>query len=263
MDDLTGDAGDNVIEGGDLGDMLDGGGGLNDTLSYASSDDRVRVELADDGAVFNPSKGHARGDEAENFENVTGSAFDDELEGNNLANVLKGGAGDDELVGDGGADTVEGGAGADEMDGGVSRSDENEAGDALSYASSDERVIVNLTEDNVSVSGGHADGDTIITIETDHDGDDASDDPTDEVEVSTFENVTGSMHNDRLTGDYRDNHLTGGAGDDTLRGGASDAGDRSTAAIVRGDVLVGGPGADMLDGGEDMGEKNDMVHVDA
>ena len=120
---------------------------------------------------------------------------------------------------------------------------------------------MNLTADNVSVSGGHAAGDTIITIETDHDGDDASDDPTDEVEVSTFENVTGSMHDDRLTGDYRDNHLTGGGGDDTLRGGASDAGDRDNPSeeAIRGDVLRGGPGADMLDGGEDMGEKNDML----
>ena len=261
VDTLTGDDGNNVIEGGDLGDTLVGGAG-NDTVSYASSDDRVRVELADGGAAFSPSKGHARGDTVSGFENVTGSAFDDELEGNDEANVLKGGAGDDELVGDGDADTVEGGAGADEMDGGVSRSEANEAGDALSYASSDAGVTVNLTADNVSLSGGHADGDTIITIETDHDGDadrDDGEDPTDEVEVSTFENVTGSMHNDRLTGDYRDNHLTGGAGDDTLRGGASDAGDRATEEAIRGDVLVGGPGADVLDGGEDMGEKNNLL----
>ena len=40
----------------------------------------------------------------------------------------------------------------------------------------------------------------------------------DPVDVSTFENLTGSDHGDRLTGDHRDNMLTGGAGDDTLRG---------------------------------------------
>ena len=263
VDTLTGNAGDNVIEGGDLGDTLVGGAG-NDTVSYASSDDRVRVELADDGAEFNPTRGHASQDTVSQFENVTGSAHDDELEGNNLANVLKGGAGDDELTGDGGADTVEGGAGADEMDGGVNRSDTNEPGDTLSYASSDAAVTVNLTADNISLSGGHATDDIIATIETDHDGDsDRTDgeDPTDEVEVSTFENVTGSMHDDRLTGDYRDNQLTGGAGDDTLRGAASDPEDRTTELLIRGDVLVGGPGADMLDGGEDMGERDNMVMI--
>ena len=258
VDTLTGDARDNVIEGGNLGDTLVGGGG-NDTVSYASSDERVRVELEDDGALTNPTRGHARGDSLTGFVHVTGSAYDDELEGNNLANVLKGGDGDDELTGDGEADTVEGGDGADEMDGGVSRSDTNEAGDTLSYASSDAGVTVNLTADNISFSGGHAEGDTVATIETDHDGDAASDDPTDEVEVSTFENITGSMHDDRLTGDYRDNQLEGGAGNDTLRGAASDPGDRSDEETIRGDVLVGGPGMDMLDGGEDMGEKNDMV----
>ena len=43
-----------------------------------------------------------------------------------------------------------------------------------------------------------------------------------EIDVSTFEYVTGSMHDDDLTGDYRDNHLVGGGGDDSLRGGAGD-----------------------------------------
>jgi Ca2+-binding RTX toxin-like protein len=89
---------------------------MGDTLSYASSDDWVRVTLADSG-VTEPSRGHARGDEVENFENVTGSAYDDELAGNNAANVLMGLAGDDELTGAEGDDTVEGGAGADELDG--------------------------------------------------------------------------------------------------------------------------------------------------
>ena len=57
----------------------------------------------------------------------------------------------------------------------------------------------------------------------------------------------------QLTGDYRANHLTGGGGDDSLQGGASDPGDRNSEEAIRGDVLVGGPGADMLDGGEDRG----------
>ena len=100
------------------------------------------------------SRGHASGDSATNFENITGSAYDDDLTGNDEANVLKGGAGDDELTGGGDADTIEGGAGADELDGGVARSAANEVGDTLSYASSDAGVTVNLT--TAKVSGGHA-----------------------------------------------------------------------------------------------------------
>ena len=58
-----------------------------------------------------------------------------------------------------------------------------------------------------------------------------------DVEVSTFENITGSDHRDLLTGDDRMNVIKGGAGDDVLRGGKSN------------DTLEGGPGADMIDGG--------------
>ena len=260
-DTLNGDAGDNVIEGGAGRDTLDGLAGT-DTLSYASSDAWVRVTLQASGTAAQVSRGHARGDTATNFENVLGSAYDDELTGNSDANVLTGGAGDDELDGAGGNDTLEGGAGADELDGGYS--DGGTAGamntemNTLSYASSDAGVTVNLA--SATASGGHAQDDTIVTYE---ELSPLPDDPNNEIDVATFRNVTGSMHDDRLTGDHWDNHLTGGAGDDTLRGGASDPGDRSNAAAVRGDVLVGGPGADVLDGGEDTGEKNNLVHVDA
>ena len=247
-DDLTGDAQDNVIEGGRGGDMLDGGVG-DDTLSYANSNDWVRVTLADDGALTEPSRGHARGDMAENFENVTGSAYDDELTGNNVANVLMGGDGDDELTGGAEADTVEGGAGADEMDG----DDGNEVGqtrsmaDVLSYAGSDAGVTVNLA--TASASGGHADDDTIVTFEVDVPADDPDDDPT-ELDVSTFEYVTGSMHDDTFSGDHRFNVLKGGAGDDTLRGGGE------------ADHLIGGPGADMLDGGSSLATEDDPDTAD-
>ena len=115
---LTGDDQDNVIEGGEGGDTLVGGdqGDGGDTLSYANSDDRVRVTLVNNGQA-ETSRGHASRDAATGFENVTGSAYDDRLTGDENPNVLKGGAGDDDITGAAGADTVEGGAGADEMDG--------------------------------------------------------------------------------------------------------------------------------------------------
>ena len=248
-DTLTGDDQDNVIEGGEGGDTLGGGLG-NDTLSYANSDDRVRVTLVDDGQA-ETSRGHASRDVATGFENVTGSAHDDRLTGDANPNVLKGGAGDDEIVGAAGRDTVEGGAGADEMDGDDGNTTTNEQrtavennADVLSYAGSDAGVTVNLA--TASASGGHATGDTIVTYEVTIDAEDEDDDDI-ELDVSTFEYVTGSMHDDSLTGDHRGNHLVGMGGDDNLRGGAGM------------DLLIGGPGADMLDGGEDEGEKDNLL----
>ncbi len=47
------------------------------------------------------------------WENITGSAFNDRLFGNDNANVIDGGSGDDILQGRGGGDTLTGGAGAD------------------------------------------------------------------------------------------------------------------------------------------------------
>ena len=261
-DTLTGSAEDNVIEGGEGGDTLDGGGnGIGgDTLSYEGSDDWVRITLNDDAAAT-ASRGHASGDTATNFENVRGSAYDDDLTGNADANKLWGLGGDDTIEGGAGDDTIEGGAGADDMDGGytdgVPGTDGNQGNsqvNTLSYAGSNAGVTVNLM--TATASGGHATDDTIVTYEELSPTDD---DPSNEIDVATFANVTGSMHDDHLTGNHHDNELTGGAGDDTLRGGASQRGDGSDAATVRGDVLVGGPGADVLDGGEDMGEKDNMV----
>ena len=150
------------------------------------------------------------------------------------------------MVGGLGNDTIEGGAGADELDGGFTASDvagqvgRNAQTNTLSYAGSDAGVTVNLATS--TVSGGHADGDEIETYEFD-----TGDEETGEVDVSTFVDVTGSMHNDHLTGDMFNNHLAGGGGNDSLRGGAG------------ADILAGGPGADRLDGGEDPRERDNII----
>ena len=260
VDRLTGDGGDNVIEGGDGGDTLFGGENtaFGDTLSYEHSDGLVSVELEAEGTAADVARGDARGDNATGFENVRGSAYDDDLTGNGAANKLWGLGGDDELAGGAGSDTIEGGAGADDLDGGTSAASVTATDDfgadtepdTLSYATSDAGVSVNLAA--ASASGGHAQGDTIVTVEADHD----NNAETDEIEVSTFENLTGSDHNDTLTGDYRVNILTGGKGDDTLRGGAN------------ADRLIGGPGADILDGGSSEHDDDDddttpeVEHID-
>ena len=247
---ISGDANaSEEIEGGDGGDDLDGGAGGSDTVSYENSDRRVRVDLDAGGTTeASVSGGHATGDSVTNFENVKGSAHGDVLEAldgtaNQPGSTLWGLGGDDSLVGRDGDDTIEGGAGADELDGGYTGTGGamNDQANTLSYASSDAGVMVNLG--SVSVSGGHAEGDDIETYEyTDNMGTEADTSDDVEVDVATFVNVTGSMHNDRLTGDRFGNHLVGGDGNDTLRGGAGP------------DVLEGNKGADSLDGGQDRGD---------
>ena len=89
---LLGNSKANVIVGGAGADWLDGGGGT-DTASYATSASGVNVSLT----LGTGTGGDAQGDRLFNFENLTGSNFDDTLEGN---------AGNNKLVGGWGIDTV-------------------------------------------------------------------------------------------------------------------------------------------------------------
>ncbi|HSH92577.1 MAG TPA: calcium-binding protein, partial [Roseimicrobium sp.] len=89
---LTGNGVNNVLIGGIGADRLDGGGGA-DTASYASSGSGVAVSLALGTGIG----GDAEGDRLFNIENLTGSNFNDTLEGN---------AGNNNLVGGLGIDTV-------------------------------------------------------------------------------------------------------------------------------------------------------------
>ena len=261
-DNITGNMENNIIEGGEGGDTMNGNGGV-DTLSYVNSDDRVRVTLLEvdtTASTFSAtttnwidgSRGHASGDKvfsadlaSQTFMNIIGSDHDDDLTGDGRANMLMGGPGEDSLTGKLGSDTIEGGAGADTMDGG-DESNENDLDDWLSYASSDAGVTVNL--DRARTAGGHADDDEIVTIEEDHD----MDAETDEKEVSTFENVRGSAHDDILIGDHRMNTLEGGLGADDLDGGAG--WDTATFANAKMEGVTVDLGANKGTGGEADGD---------
>ena len=78
------------------------------------------------------------------------------------------------------------------------------------------------------------------------------DDETDEIDVSTFENVRGSAHNDDLTGDHRMNMLEGGGGADDIDGGAG--WDTATFANAMEGVTVD-LGANRGTGGEAEGDR--------
>lgn len=101
-DTLTGDDGDNIIDGGPGGaDVLDGGNGT-DTVSSATSLAPVAIDLAAQLTWDGSNNDHLS-----SFENAIGSHFDDLIKGDAGNNVLDGGAGgSDTLIGNGGSDTV-------------------------------------------------------------------------------------------------------------------------------------------------------------
>lgn len=166
--------GNDTLIGGSGADTLDGGNGT-DIVSYASSTLAVVINLATNVNTG----GDAQGDSLLNIENVTGSGFNDLLNGNSGANTLSGGNGNDWLYGNAGADVMDGGSGTD----------------GVGYSSSTAAVTVNLAT-NVN-TGGDAQGDTLTNIET----------------------VIGSSFNDNITGSTGANTLYGANGNDTMNGG--------------------------------------------
>ena len=252
-DKLEGGEGDDTVIGGAGADMLDGGENNDgtqdsDTLSYAgsprgSANQRTGVTVT---LISNPVDTDNTGTHAErdtfinggNFENLTGSSYDDMLTGDDSANVIKGGSGKDEITGGGNTDTLEGGPGADTITG--------DSDDFLSYEGSSSSVRVDLSDTTTTT----IDDTTINIIKVS--GGDASGDI---VEPNQFLNIIGSRGSDTLTGDDSGNDLDGRGGNDTLTGnGGNDTlkggeGRDTLKGGVGDDMLDGGPGADTLDGG--------------
>ncbi len=174
---ITGNTGNNILAGLGGADTLNGGGGI-DTASYVASGSGVNVSLAAGTA----SGGDAQGDVLNNISNLTGSAFDDVLEGDGGNNVLVGGAGVD----------------------------------TLSYAHATAGVSVSLALTTAQNTGG-AGIDTVTQFEN-LTGSAYGDTLT----GSSAANVlTGLAGDDSLVGGVGADTLVGGAGDDTLSGGLS------------------------------------------
>lgn len=188
---LLGEDGNDVLNGGAGSDTLNGGEG-SDWAYYNSSNASVSVNLGDS---YRESGGQAQGDQLTSIENILGSDHNDTILGNSAKNYLRGAAGNDYLYGGSGnaTDSLDGGAGADRLNGGAGY-------DWAFYHQSNASVIVNLY-DNSREIGGHAQDDTLISIE----------------------NVLGSAFDDRLIGSDGANHLRGYSGNDVMTGhGGSD-----------------------------------------
>jgi len=117
-DQLTGDAATNTINAGDGddvitvtsgGDTIIGGFG-NDTLTFINAAQAITLNLANN--TF--SGGIADGLSALSIENISGSAFNDQITGSDFANTLTGGAGDDTFIGAGQDDIINGGDGTND-----------------------------------------------------------------------------------------------------------------------------------------------------
>lgn len=99
-DSISAGDGNDTVDGGAGNDWMDGGDGT-DVLSYASATGAVTVSLAISG---NQNTGGAGIDNIRNFENLTGSDFNDTLIGSSGNNRLVGGLGDDAMFGGAGDD---------------------------------------------------------------------------------------------------------------------------------------------------------------
>jgi Ca2+-binding RTX toxin-like protein len=163
-DHLTGDDGHNIIEGGAGRDTIRGLLG-NDWISFENAAGAIAVNL-DTGTGW---AGDATGDLISGIENIRGSRFGDYLFGDWQANILRGDEGPDVLYGAANSDTIY-------------------------YSTSPAAVRVDLSTN--SASGGHAEGDTLVSVE----------------------NVFATAFDDTLIGDSASNTLVGWIGRDILTG---------------------------------------------
>jgi len=225
-DELNGLDGNDTLDGGSGDDTLNGGNG-SDTASFASATEGVFVGLGNSG---NGSAENASGTEfdfLQSIENVTGSSFNDSINGNDSANVLSGGDGHDNLFGRGGADTLLGGNGDDFLRG-------SDGADTMDGGSGWDRVSSFVT---APTSG--------ITFDLTHQDGTAQDTGQGMDILLNIEHASGTVLDDHLIGNSGDNWLWdgsdgiagGGTGNDVMSGGGGN------------DVLETGGGNDVLDGG--------------
>ncbi|MEM7621482.1 MAG: calcium-binding protein [Pseudomonadota bacterium] len=174
--------GNDLITGGAGADIIDGGAG-SDVVYYTTSSAGVNVNLTSGTG----QGGDAEGDTLVNIEHLSGSAFDDTLTGDTGNNSILGRQGDDSILGLDGNDWLRGDSGSDTIDGGS-------GADTSVYNTSSSAITIDLL--NNVVTGGDAQGDTLISIE----------------------NLWGSAYNDILSGDNSSNVIRGDAGDDIIEG---------------------------------------------
>jgi Ca2+-binding RTX toxin-like protein len=229
-DELYGDYGNDMLKGGGGADTLWGGEGI-DTAAYNESDEGVYVTLGgSSGYIGTGHNGDAAGDELSAIENLIGSEHNDNLWGNNIANVLRGLDGNDTLKGFGGADSLWGGQGGDTlygMDGndglrGEAGNDTLDGGvgaDVMIGGYGNDIYIVDSAADAVVESGGQGQDEvrTSVSWSMTAGADVETLRTTNDAGVGTI-NLAGNASGNIVRGNNGNNVINGGAGDDELTG---------------------------------------------
>ena len=216
-DTIEGLDGNDTLDGLAGDDTLDGGNGV-DTASFGSWGERVLAGLGNTGSGSAQNEAGTEFDFLIGIENLTGSGFNDSLNGNNSANVLIGGEGHDLLFGRGGDDELIGGNGDDFLRG-------SDGADILTGGAGWDRVSSFVTAPTAGISFD-------LNIQG------VAQDTGQGMDVLTgIEHASGTTLNDTLTGNGGDNWLWDGSDGDPLTAGTGD------------DVLTGGAGNDLLETG--------------
>lgn len=208
---FDGGDGDDLIAGGTGVDRIQGGAGI-DTVLYNSNLSASGYTI--DLTANTVSTASGDNDRLSGIENITitGALRDHSVTGSAADNVITVFGGNDKLFGGGGSDRLTAGSGTDLIDGGSGP-------DTVDYSFSFDEAGVTIDLGAGTASGGHATGDTLISIE----------------------GVIGTIYSDRLTGADTKDILFGNSGDDVLAGGA---GNDALSGDGGDDTLTGGSGAD-------------------
>src|SRR5262245_20159541 len=228
---IYGEDGNDRLKGGGGADYLSGGSGI-DTAAYNDSPVGVIVSLNFDYAHY----GDAEGDQLDGIENLDGSAYGDDLIGDNGVNVLHGWGGNDRLDGYGSDDDLWGGLGNDNLFGGngadtMRGEDGNDylmggsGHDEMLGGIGNDTYVVDSVFDVVTESGGEG-SDAVIAIVSYAlpAGADIETLQTSGAYPTAAINLTGNANGNQLIGNNGANILNGGNGNDELTGnGGQDA----------------------------------------
>jgi hypothetical protein len=220
---MCGSAGDDTLAGGPGDDVLRGGDGV-DWAAYGLAPRGVLIDLAEGTATGWGS------DRVVSIENVLGSPFEDEINGDQGPNTLLGGdrrdflhglGGDDHLEGGNGDDRLSGGGGADVIDGGKGQ-------DRIRGGYGDDVLRGRSGNDDIWPGGGNdeVDGGSGADLASYDDGPrrvkvdlrSGSARGFGVDRLAGIEEIDGTPHDDMLLGDAAGNRLRGGEGDDLARG---------------------------------------------
>ncbi len=215
---IHGRGGDDVILGSGQGDTIDGGEG-EDTLDYRNMGVGIHASLSTGIA--------AALDRFSNIENLTGSLFDDELQGDDGANVLYGHFGLDVLTGNGGDDTFLGLGDGDLMIGG-SGQDTADFRKAVTGVQVTMSRSVQTPDQRRAWEALENRPDFLVGIET----------------------VLGSNYHDLISTDQGNEVIRAGAGDDRIMASSNGYGIGNPTARFLARLGILHHGQDTLDGGE-------------